>query len=65
MGWHRYEILYPDIAYISGEPMGDILIDRRGFMKSAVGGFVFLASNEKTQEEKPLGKNPKERREIS
>ena len=33
-------------------------------MKSAVGGFVFLASNEKTQEEKPLGKNSKERRVI-
>jgi aryl-alcohol dehydrogenase-like predicted oxidoreductase len=33
-------------------------------MKSAVGGFVFLASNEKTQEEKTLGKNPKERKVI-
>jgi len=33
-------------------------------MKSAVGGFVFLASNEKTQEEKILGKKPKERKVI-
>ena len=33
-------------------------------MKSAVGGFVFLASNEKKQEEKTLGKNTKERKVI-
>jgi aryl-alcohol dehydrogenase-like predicted oxidoreductase len=44
--------------------MGDILLDRRGFMKSAVGGFVFLASNEKKQEEKPLRKDSKERKII-
>ncbi len=44
--------------------MRDILLDRRGFMKSAVGGFVFFASNEKKQEEKAPGTNSKERKVI-
>ncbi len=43
--------------------MRDVLIDRRGFMKSAVGGFVFLASNEK-KEENTQGKISKERKII-